>query len=83
MAETEATRSREFDRIKLLEELHGLVSSSRVHPIIDTVWQATGSITELRELLEILIQTRPQVRRVLERVLEIEGKLVTSSRVIT
>lgn len=82
MAETEERRYRELDKTDLLIQIHGLISASRVHPTINRVWEATGDIKVVRELLEVLVQKRPEIKRVLERVIEYEGKLVTSSRIV-
>lgn len=60
----------------------GLISAARVDPWIQKLWIATGDIQLLRELLEWEVQDRPQIRRVLESVLEIEDKLVSSSRIV-
>lgn len=84
MAETEArgSRSYELEKFDLLTKIHGMISASRIDPIVWRVWEATGDIREVRELLEIIVQDRPEVKRILERVLEYEGNLVTSSRIV-
>lgn len=82
MEEEDQTRPREL-RYQTLLEIHGMISASRIDSIIQKIWWATGDIMLLRELLEWEIQERPEIRRVLERVLEIEGKLVTTSGIVT
>lgn len=74
-------RTGEF-RSRVLIEIHGLISAARVDPWIHWMWQATGDIKLLRILLEWEIQDRPEIRRTLERVIEIHGELVTASRII-
>ena len=58
-----------------------MISSARIDPWIQWFWQSTGDVQLLRELLEWEIQDRPDIRRALERVLEIENNLVTGSRI--
>lgn len=84
MGEDTQTRPREYEteRLRLQIEIHGLISASRCNPIVHRVWDATGNIREIRELLEIQVQTHPEVRRILERLIEIEGNLVTASGII-
>ncbi len=71
------------DRFREVARVSGLISAARVDPWIQKLWIATGDIVLLRELLEWEVQDRPEIRRVLERVLEEEGKLVSASEIIT
>ncbi len=59
-----------------------MISAARVNPWIQKFWKVTGSVELLREMLEWEVQERPEIKRVLERVIEIEGKLVTAHTIV-
>ncbi len=82
MENEDKSRPRENERFKLETEIHGMISAARVCPWIQRFWRATGDLVLLRELLEWEVQERPQVKRVLERVIELGGKLVTAHTIV-
>ncbi len=59
-----------------------MISAARIDPWIQKLWKVTGSVRLLREMLEWEVQDRPEIKRVLERVIEIDGKLVTSHTIV-
>lgn len=75
-------RSSELEELKLRTQIGGLLSACRVDPWIGKLWRATGSIKLLKELLEWEVQERPEIKRVLEKVIELDAKLVTSCTIV-
>ena len=69
-------RQQQLDRIGGLIESH-CCSAQTAH-----LWRRTHSLPLLRFVLSYEVQERPEMRKLLERVYELEGKLVTTSRVV-
>lgn len=59
-----------------------MISAARVDPWIQKLWKVTGCTRLLREMLEWEVQERPEIKRVLERVIELDGELVSASDIV-
>lgn len=79
------TRSRGYEaqRLDQLTRIGGMLSAVRIDPIIQRLWKATGDISLLKRILQWEIQERPELKRVLENVIELESKsLVTACTIV-
>lgn len=65
-----------------IRELGGLIASYRGSDYLYHLWRRTGDLSLIRHLLEFEIQTRPELRALLERVHEIQKRLVTQGRIV-
>ena len=69
-------------RRELLDRIGGLIESHCASASTAHLWRRTHSLPLLRVVLSYEVQERPEMRKLLERVIETEGKLVTASRII-
>ncbi len=80
MAQTDEARP---SRQETIDRIAGLIRSSRANHWIYHFWRRTGNVRILRTMLEFEVLERPELRKLLERVIEYEGHLVTASRIVT